>query len=164
MISIGIDQSLTSTGVTFLNEKGQLISTHVISSDPKQDLFARIEYIRLQLSNLLLTHKGKDLQFCVEEVAFMSRGNATRNLAGLQHVLINHIRYREKYSNVTVVSPTRLKKFATGNGKSKKTDMYNSLPQDIQNIICHYKVTKGRYDVTDSYWLAYYVYVNNKLS
>jgi Holliday junction resolvasome RuvABC endonuclease subunit len=83
------------------------------------------------------------------------RGNATRDLAGLQFVIINKLRFKGTYS-VDIIAPNAVKKLATGNGKAKKQELYEALPESTQKAFDELgvKKTTGRYDLTDAYWIA----------
>lgn len=150
---IGLDLSLTSTGIVVF-ENSIMKAHHVLSSNAKDDIHARINYLRKELFNHIRKYVVKDTQIIIEGLAFSSVGNATRNLAGLFFVSYNMIHYNMNLP-ITVVPPTTLKKYATGNGKAKKEDMFDSISNPDQLTIGNtYKKTKGRYDVCDAYWLA----------
>lgn len=158
MIVMGIDQSYTSTGVIIM-ENDDIVFHDRICSDVNQDKFDRAQYIVDRLCHIY--NKYKPTYVNIEGLSFgMSRGNVTRDLAGLQYVIICNLR---KYAaNINIITPKSLKKFATDNGKATKVDMYNSLPNNILNyfVATGLKKTKGLYDLVDAYWLS--VYKENK--
>lgn len=154
---LGIDQSFTSTGIVVLDDYDSLIHHEVIStkkSDDALQIFQRMITISTQVIDIIKTHDIKSI--AIEGLSFMSKGDATRNLAGLQGALVSSI--IQKYPNdiVTIVAPPTLKKYATGSGKAKKEDIFDSLPTDIKELFGKIPVAKGRYDLSDAYWLASY--------
>jgi len=160
MFYIGIDQSYTSTGMVILNEKKELVSTKILSTNAKDDIFKR----SWELSEEIV-EEIKCYQPClisIEGLAFSMTGNATRDLAGLQFLIVSKIKFILNH-DITIVAPPSLKKFATGNGKAKKEDMINSLPVEIFDYFTKtlkIKKTKGLTDLTDAYFLASYLLEN----
>ncbi len=92
------------------------------------------------------------------------RGNATRDLAGLQFSIINKIKFiLEK--DITIVAPPTLKKSATGSGKASKEEMIEALPKEVLELFTkdkNWKKSRGLTDVTDAYFLARYLIDNKK--
>lgn len=87
------------------------------------------------------------------------RGNATRDLAGLQFSIITKINFILK-RDITIVAPPTLKKSATGTGKASKEEMIDALPKDILEVFTkekNWKKSRGLTDVTDAYFLARYL-------
>lgn len=152
MISLGIDQSYTSTGIVIISDDN--IEAQTISSSTDDDWFGRAIYVADQVLTII-DNINPDI-ICMEDLAFGSVGNATRNLAGLQFTIVCAIRRTNR--SVILVPPTTLKKFATGKGNSKKTDMYDHLPDEIRTLFTlkKFKKTKGLYDIVDAYWLSKY--------
>jgi Holliday junction resolvasome RuvABC endonuclease subunit len=157
MISIGIDQSYTSTGYCVIGD--DVVDYGVISTDKEMDIHERATAISNQIIDVI--SKYPKCRITIEGLAFGMMGSATRDLAGLQFVIIHNIK-KSFTHELVIVSPTSLKKFATGNGGSKKQkttkkDMFMALPADTQLLFkSTHKITKGLYDITDAYWLAKY--------
>lgn len=149
---LGIDQSFTSTGYVIINEHD--VITYGIISSPKSDgdVFTRARIITNKLVSLSSEYQVD--QVFIEGLAFGGVGDATRQLSGLQFLIVDSLRPL----NITIVPPTTLKKFATGKGNAKKEDMYNSLSPDIKTLFHegNLKKTKGLYDCTDAFFLAKY--------
>jgi len=62
---------------------------------------------------------------------------------------------------ISIVPPTTLKKFATGNGNAKKEAMFDALPSETKQVFEEKTLkSKGRFDVTDAYWLSKYAMTN----
>lgn len=88
----------------------------------------------------------------------MSRSNITRDLAGLQYAFYSEF-YTSGYndSEILIVPPTKLKKFATGSGKASKEEMIQAVDDKVmQTILMETKKTKGRDDLADAWHLASY--------
>lgn len=156
-MTMGIDQSYTSTGIVIKNDNGDVVHDELIMTTKDKDdyytNFVRAEEISNKVIEIavaeLVTHVN------IEGLGFGATGDATRNLAGLQYLIIT------KLLNIglkpTIVAPTSLKKFATGSGKAKKTEVFDAI--EAHNPTYFVKLskvlkTKGRYDLADAYWLA----------
>jgi crossover junction endodeoxyribonuclease RuvC len=150
MIVLGIDQSLTSTGWS-LKEDGVLKEHGILTSDKTQTNFERAIVVADQIFNL--DKKFKPDKSVIEGIPFMSRSNVTRDLAGLQFLIVDRL-LRDGWETLDIVPPTKLKKFATGSGKASKDEMVEALPEGVKEKFEKIPKTKGRYDLADSYWLA----------
>lgn len=149
---IGIDQSYSSTGLVLL-EDGELKEFHIIRSPKALSIYERAEF----LANAILMHANNfepDI-VGIEGLAFGMRGDATRDLAGLQFVIVNKLMFEGNFA-VDVVAPNAVKKHATGNGRAKKEELYEALPQNTQKLFLELgvKKTTGLFDLTDAYWIA----------
>jgi len=115
---LGIDQSLTSTGLAgvdwaySLKTPASLISGH-----------ERLAKIEREIFNLVDT--GPVRVAVIERPAYGAVGNAKTQLAGL-FTLITHLLW-ELGIPYAVVTSTNLKKFVTGNGKATKQDMIKTV-------------------------------------
>ncbi len=148
---LGIDQSYTSTGCVILNSEHDIIHHSLLNSDSKKDFFDRASYISTEINKIITLYTPTKI--LIEDLAFGGFGNAGRQLAGLQYVIITSLR-NNLNTNASLIPPTSLKKFATGKGNSKKDEMYNALPEYAKNHFKNIKKTKGLGDITDAYWLA----------
>lgn len=144
----GIDQSYTSTAV--VANDGSKFITNIIRTTPDTDIYARAQSITDAV--ILLANEYKPSRINIEGLAFASRGNATRDLAGLQMMIVCGL--RQAGFNPIIVAPNTLKKFATGKGNSDKDAMHTALPDDIKHQFKDIKKTKGLSDVVDAYWLS----------
>ena len=155
---MGIDQSFTSTGVVIMEHDGGVTTlTHyeVIRSNPEDDIYKRCVFIANKIVDLAKLHMPDII--LIEGLAFgVGAGDATRNLAGLQFVIITKL--KEFINNIQVIAPTSLKKSATGSGRADKKEMHAALPDDVSTMFKEAKIlkTKGLYDLVDAYWLACY--------
>lgn len=150
---LGIDQSFTSTGIALLeNNKCTL---KIINSNKSDDKFDRANTIAKGIKSVI-EDCLPDLAG-VEGLPYGGIGNVTRDLAGLQFVIV--VALRELGLKVKVVAPKSVKKFAVS-GVATKIELYEALPYNIKCDIDEngWKVTTGRYDVTDAYWIAKYLF------
>jgi Holliday junction resolvasome RuvABC endonuclease subunit len=156
-VVIGIDQSYNSTGVCILDENKNVVDLFKIVTPPSVgDIFARAHTLATTLGGLVGTHMP--IGIGLEGLAFAMTGDATRDLAGLQFVIVNTLRYEYDYNRIVIPSPNTVKKLATGKGNSNKEALYSALPEEIRKRIeeKNYRKTTGMYDVTDAYWIAVY--------
>ena len=156
---LGIDQSYTSSGLVIIAD-GEVELCEKYSSDKSEDSFARAWDISVFIRNVAVTRKVDFVG--IEGLAFGMRGDATRDLAGLQFCIVNLL--REQEFAVEVIAPNAVKKFATGNGKAQKQELYEALPLNTQTKFLELgvKKTTGLYDLTDAYWIAKIIEDNHK--
>ena len=159
-IFIGIDQSFTSTGYCVIRDNEVLDFGVFKTTIHDGDIHDRANII---VNNITaLCNNYKDFKFSMEGLSFGQRGSATRDLAGLQFIIINYIRFQLNILDINIISPKSIKKLATGSGGSSKvkvtkTMMVHSLPDEIKALFkTKYKTSTGLYDVTDAYYLAKY--------
>jgi Holliday junction resolvasome RuvABC endonuclease subunit len=158
MITIGIDQSYTSSGVVVLDDDGKVVDVRRLVSDKKLDMFDRA----WQMANFVvdtIIEVGADF-IAIEGLAFGIRGSATRDLAGLQYMIVCLIRHRTG-RDAKIIAPLTLKKFATGSGKASKKDMVAAIPPEVVLYMKEekgLKTTTGLTDVADAYFLAKFMY------
>lgn len=149
---LGIDQSYTCSGITVLND-GELEHAEVYKTPKAMDIYQRAEQVANHI--LVLAYRFEPDHIGIEGLAFGMRGNATRDLAGLQFVIINKLRFKGNFT-VDIIAPNAVKKLATGSGKAKKVELYEALPQSTQKEFLELgvKKTTGLYDLTDAYWIS----------
>lgn len=150
IISVGIDLSLTGTGVVIL-EDGKLMEQKLIKSKPTangtpKDEVKRIQKIVEEVQDSIIYHKGKIQVAVIEGLAFMVR-NATAlvQLSALNYM--TRAMLMEYDIPFIIVAPTSLKKFITGNGAAKKDVM-------LIETYKRYGVTLLDDNVCDAYGLA----------
>lgn len=152
---LGIDQSFTSTGWCILND-GVVEGFGIFTSDKNKTRYERARDVADEIEQFIITRSGKGLEVAIEGIPFMSRSNVTRDLAGLQFLIMDRLIDMYDTEEVTIVPPTVLKKFATGSGKADKNAMFEALPTEVRGKFKTTLKTKGRSDITDAYWLAKY--------
>jgi Holliday junction resolvasome RuvABC endonuclease subunit len=128
IITLGLDLSLTGTGVIIL-ENGKIIKRILIKSKPVGDLpideLKRIQKIVSDIENTFQDKNGTGPYInvaVIEGLAFMVR-NAT---ALVQLSALNYMTralLKDHGIPFVIVAPTSLKKFVTGSGASKKDVM-----------------------------------------
>jgi Holliday junction resolvasome RuvABC endonuclease subunit len=155
MIYLGIDQSYTSSGIVVVKDQ-ELLYSSVFKTPKDEDIFDRAW--RISEHVLEVVEKFGVELIAIEGLAFGMTGNATRDLAGLQFLIVSKVRQIAK-KRIVIVSPKSLKVFATTNGKAKKKDMIGALPDEIVSVFKGegYKLTTGLADLADAYFLAQYV-------
>lgn len=148
----GIDQSYTCTGLIVL-ENDNVLHAEKFVTDATKDKPARAWNVAQRIGQLVEEHEPDII--ALEGLAFGMRGDATRDLAGLQFVIVCILREIHKRECI-IVSPRTVKKVATGSGKADKMEMYELLPQKIKNLFeeMGLKKTTGMLDLTDAYYIA----------
>lgn len=148
---LAVDQSYTCSGIIVL-EGDNILHAEKLVSDATKDKPARAWFIAEYIGNLVDEHKPDIV--ALEGLAFGMRGDATRDLAGLQFVIVCVLRNHGK--ECIVVSPKTVKKVATGSGKADKMEMYECLPKHAQELFeeMGLKKTTGMLDLTDAYYIA----------
>ena len=150
---LGIDQSYTSSGFVVLQDD-EIIHTEIFKTPKDEDVFSRAWRISEKVVAMVREYAVESVS--IEGLAFGSvNANATRDLAGLQFLIVTKLRLVEKIP-VMITAPTSLKKFATGAGKATKKEMIASLPSSVLEHFksLGFKVTTGLADITDAYFLA----------
>lgn len=149
---LAIDQSYTSSGIVIL-EDGEMTHFELFTTDPTKDIFSRAWEVATHINSMVLGRNPDHI--VMEGLAFSKFGNATRDLAGLQFVIVTLLRFVTKY-NVIIIPPNTVKKVATGSGKAKKEQLLEALPIAVKErfVAAGAKKTKGLYDLSDAYWIG----------
>lgn len=156
-IRIGIDQSLTSSGIVATDLTGDLVGYFLVKTTPRSHpcIHDRIEHIAETVSDgILMWHMSDEFEIMsvtIEGLSYGSVGRATRDLAGVYFLIVNRVRARLGM-NIAVCTPTQLKKHACGNGAAKKPEVYAHLPESVQATFK--EEGKSRFDVSDAYFLS----------
>jgi crossover junction endodeoxyribonuclease RuvC len=122
--TIGIDLSMTSTGLAIYRPEdvvpGWLAFTRCITSTPGKDPGYDGKLHRFQrIYNAILSElRADDAHVYLEGPSYASAGSATHDIAGNWWLLYQAL--REDACDITVVPPSVVKKYATGNGNAKK--------------------------------------------
>ena len=144
---IGIDQSLTGTGIVVLDSKKSMIFKKLIVTKPKDfdQEIERLIHIREEIKKI---NKSFNIKLSVlEGFGFGARGDAIFQLAGLGY-LIREYFYTENIP-LKIVPPTTLKKFITGRGNCGK-DLI------LLNVYKKWGVEFTDDNLADAYGLAMY--------
>ncbi len=121
MITVGLDLSLTGTGVCVLTDSGH--SLHTIKSKPSGDRhldeLLRLKKIVSDIEDILIEQDEEVDLVAIEGLAFAARNTtALVQLAGLNYLVRSLLHDMNK--GFLVVAPTSLKKYATGKGNCPK--------------------------------------------
>lgn len=148
MIQIGIDLSLTGTGVVVL-EDGEIVVEKLIKSKPtkKKTYTEEIERILgIKIEIIKIIEKYEPNLVLIEGMAFMARNTtALVQLAGLNYLIREYLfQYNIPFA---IVAPTSLKKFITGSGGSKKDVM-------LMEIYKKYNIAFVDDNIADAFSLA----------
>lgn len=157
---LGIDQSYSSTGLVLI-EGNNVIDFRKVTSDNSKEIYDRNWEIVSQIRDFIKATKPNKVG--MEGLAFGMTGNATRDLAGLQHTIYVISRFIDNVG-IDIVTPLSVKKFATGSGKAKKEDMIAALPPDVASLFTKagFKKTTGLADLTDAYFIAKVIQASHK--
>jgi len=148
----GIDASFSGTGLVVIDNEFKIVDQKLISTKKKDDDYdieKRMIFIVEELS-LFLTKYFIDLKFTmIEGISYGSTGDGAAQLAALNYFI--RIFLFENKVNYSEVTPSRLKKFVSGKGQSKKEmmlkEVYKRWGEDFDdNNLC------------DSYCLARYAH------
>lgn len=142
MISLGIDLSLTGTGIVKLKD-GKMINQYLIKTKPTYDNVSELK--RLMKIRDDIDMSSVDIAV-IEGLAFAVRNStALVQLSGLNYLVRERL-YEEKIPFV-LVAPTSLKKFATNKGNCQKDEVM---------LACYkrWHVTFKDNNISDAYILA----------
>ena len=144
---VGIDPSMTSTGLIILDENYDMAVMKIISSDIKDLNEVRIQQIGREIL-LSLNRLQKDIEMvCLEGISFGSSGRGVAQQAGLNYYI--SILLIENNYDYMRCEPTKLKKFVTGKGQCKKDLM-------LMKTFKKWGVEFDNSDLCDAYGLARY--------
>lgn len=111
---LGLDLSLTGTGIVVLDENNQVAHSETVKNKAKG--MERLQIIRNRVNEVLI--KFPPFCICVEGYAMGSRSGQAFSIGELGGV-IKLLLFENGY-NPYLVPPTRLKKFVVGGGKAEK--------------------------------------------
>lgn len=140
MIILGIDPSLTSTGICVMFKQGEVVENYAVQLKAKGT--ERLALFRNHFQSI--TNEHHDVRAFIEGYAFGA--NNQREALGELGGIIRLTLYDEEI-NTIVIPPTMLKKFATGKGNADKIAMAVALEKQFQ---LEYPTS----DQTDAFWLA----------
>lgn len=153
MIILGIDPSLSSTGLCLINDKGIIIDCMSINhnlEDPN-----RLMYIYDRLMSVYWNY-GPDHVAYERQVPQMRYNNSASSivpLAELAGILkLSLLKYKSR--SVYRYPPEDIKLFATGNGKATKEDMMKAVPAKQMKKMIALVPEWSVNDVSDAYHIA----------
>lgn len=151
MVTVGLDLSLTKSGIVILGDGGKVIHAGVVKSKPLGDTYL-LEVERIVkivddiFAQITKSCKKKPDLVCIENLAFMARNTTSlTQQAGLSfYVRIQLARFEIPF---VLVAPTSLKKLLTGSGKGDK-DMV------MMSVFKHYGFEASGNDECDAFGLS----------
>lgn len=112
---VGLDLS-TKTGLVILDESGKVLTEKEITSKIKQDPQRMID-----LTEQVLSHLEKDDVIAIEGFSYGSKGKGIAFQFGYGYSV--RIALYTNDFNYLIVTPSQVKKFATGKGNASKDNM-----------------------------------------
>lgn len=171
MVIMGIDQSLTGSGVSIIDDKGgefyYLISTSKIKNTkaPTIDYTRRLVEMTEEVEKIIEKHKPDYI--AMEGMSYGARGAAIFELGGLSHLLrVMFLRQNVKF---VIMPPKTVKKYFTGSGNASKLEIIEEAMKRGANIPFFKTIKKQRVfddNVADSYAIACFMkdYINGDAS
>ena len=153
---LGIDQSYTSTGFVVI-EDGKLIYAEKYVSAKSMDKFERAWMVARRAVEIADEYSADAVG--LEGLAFGGKGNATRDLAGLQWAVAINLKVLNAYAT-EVIGIGTAKKLACGKGNAGKEVLVDCLPPDVRKYFDELgvKKTTGLGDLSDAYWIGMVLY------
>lgn len=140
---VGIDHSLTGTGVVVIDQDGCILEQKLIKTTNDEIDEVRMTRIIDEISFVPKIVRLKRVY--IEGPSYMSTGQAVLQMGAL-HYLIRIFLYRKKVK-YKIIAPGTLKKFITGSGAAKKEQM-------LLNIYKKWGVEFKDNNIADAYSLA----------
>lgn len=144
---IGLDPSLTGTGLIVLRADGELAAQALISTPAQDGNLNRYYRIVTQVMDQIAEHHPAKL--CIEGLAMGAKGAAVLDLAGLHWVLRWELATQHPRLKVITVPPSSLKKWTTGKGTANKVAMALA-------VFKRWGLELGNDNLVDAYALAQY--------
>lgn len=125
MIVVGIDPSLSCTGIVTADHWGGIVPARARTSTPAtQTLRARRDRSRLALSRILLQLPKRVDLFVIEAPSPRSQFGSHNDRVGLYWLLVDQLLAR---ADVAEVLPKSRAKYATGNGNADKAAVKSAM-------------------------------------
>ena len=147
---LSLDISITCSGYSIFKE-GSLFKFGVIKTTNNKSMYERLTYIENEVLNIISENKITNV--VVEAPSYGSRGAMSYQLFGVHFSIVRVLSSRFQ---VYLMNISKVKKFATGNGRAKKPEMLEALPPEVRKEFdkTGTKKTTGLYDLTDSYFIG----------
>lgn len=120
MIAVGIDPSLTCTGVAVIDGEGGTVTRRVVSPNLGSSLLARRNRIRHAIDRILLSVPARFSVAVVEVPHSRQQFGAQNERIALYWILVDQLLAR---GPVVEVAPSQRAKLATGSGRATKADV-----------------------------------------
>ena len=132
---IGVDGSLTSTGLCILSRDGQFLGADQIASDPKAPTHVRCRGIARAITEHLQKHDVSLWWAFMEEPGGSLQGDAG-DLRTLFWFIVEELaNYQRAVVSIYGISAKGLTKFVTGNGNSKAGDKAYAISKDWMDLL-----------------------------
>lgn len=145
---IGLDLSLTSTGIADFTHDGQVITKTIRSASNGKavtDQYDRLANIVREIADYISSQGPHPALVLIEGPSYGSKGAGTWDRAGLWWLVACLIIDRKH--PLAVVPPAVLKKYATGRGNADKTAMAVALQK-------RWGIELGDDNKVDAWWLG----------
>lgn len=157
IVVMGIDPSLSSSGICLLSQRGTVI--HATSLTHSLEDPERLRYIHDSLISLMTSYSPTHIVYerQVPQMRYAYSSGSIIPLAELAGILkLAILRYKSTASDLNVyrIPPEDIKKYATGNSKAEKEDMIRAVPQRSINKINSIVLQDSVNDVADAYHAA----------
>jgi len=120
---IGVDPSLTETGVVIINDNGEALEERIIKTSPKDGIIER--RFEIIMDDIDIIRKVIRTEVIYIEGLALNTKNAKKFEMGALHHFIRFMLYKECIPH-KVIPPKVLKKWTTGNGNAGKDKMKES--------------------------------------
>jgi len=143
---VGIDPSITNTGIVILDPEGTPLATHTIISNKKLPGFVRVANLAEEVMEYVLSslqeQKAMQVFGCIEGPSYGSRTSALFELGELAGIL--QFAFTKRGYPFFLPSPMEVKKVYTGNGAAKKEDMRECaklhFPLEVLDVMTEHEV------------------------
>lgn len=152
MIFVGVDPSITNTGVVMLAEDGEVIdvfNSKTIKHSNNND-YIKLKTIANAVVNIIAVRGSTEVQICYEDYSFSSV-NRTYRLGELGGVLRSEL--VAAFGNIHLVAPRLLKKFAVNTGSADKPEIIKAATEESQ-YLKDLPAKQLTSDICDAYFLA----------
>lgn len=140
MVIVGLDLSLTSTGIARLDTHGTELFTAALKPGDRRD-WARRDWILDAINE----HLDGAVLAVVEGIAYGARFGKPHERAGLWWLVANRVRHRGL--ELATAAPKSVKAYATDNGDATKKQMVAAARRS-------FPLFDGGNDEADALWLA----------
>lgn len=114
---IGLDPSLSATGLVVLRHQEELLKQAIISSNNNYSMDQRLQFLVENVRSHIMTYPPDQTRVRIEGLAFSALGKIAE-LAAL-HYMLRAMLIGEQLS-FSVIPPSAWKKYALGSGNAKK--------------------------------------------
>ena len=147
---MSIDQSLSCSGIVIWEDTPKALT---IKTSNSLSTVERIRIITASILELIVKHSVTEV--VIESLPYGLNSTSVRPLAGLYYA-IQSLGYDHGFA-FNEANVTAVKKYATGSGKAKKSDMilaFSETPLYQAVIEKGYKKTTGLADIADAFYIG----------